>query len=239
MTMLQLNRQLRFLGTAVCLLALAWVVLHPQWEIVLTGGQVAHPSAWLWDEPDTRLLSVRSTGIDWLAVLGQAVLATFGAWFFWRVGGLPRRRGVPDRIPIVHDDHHASRIGRLADGRQFFVTEPFVAADSDEPGCDFLAVYLFAADGTLEEARIDSLGPRESIDDERARALVERRLAELGEVSFESIAVKPFHVVRDGVTFGLVPQEPECEGEGDDWWVVLVPGDYMAFTAPWDGYYDT
>ncbi|MGE3171368.1 MAG: hypothetical protein AB7O97_02005 [Planctomycetota bacterium] len=145
--------------------------------------------------------------------------------------------GVPDRIPIVHDDHHASRIGRLADGRLFFVTEPFVAASSDAPGCEFLAVYLFAADGAFVEARIDSLGPRSTMDVDAARSLLERRLAELGEASFESIAVQPFSVVRDGVTFGLIPREPEDDDEG--WWAVLQPGDYMAFTEPWDGFYDT
>ena len=145
--------------------------------------------------------------------------------------------GVPDRIPIIHDDYHASRIGRLADGRQFFITQPFVAASAGAPGCEFLAVYLFDAEGAFVEARIDSLGSRSTMDGDAARALLERRLAELGELSFESIAVQPFSVVRDGVTFGLVPREPE--DEGDDWWVILLPGEFMAFTEPWDGYYDT
>lgn len=145
--------------------------------------------------------------------------------------------GVPDRVPVRHDDYHARRIGRLADGRLFFITEPFVAAKADAPGCEFLAVYLFAADGAFVEARIDSLGPRSIMDVHAARALLERRLAELGELSFESIAVQPFSVVHDGVTFGLIPRAPEDEDE--DWCATLIPGDYMAFTEPWDGNYDT
>jgi hypothetical protein len=45
-------------------------------------------------------------------------------------------------------------------------------------------------------------------------------------------------VDRFGTTFGLIPVEPE-EGE-DFWYVDLQPGDYMAFSEPWDsGDYET
>ena len=36
--------------------------------------------------------------------------------------------GIPDTFPIIHDDYHARHIGTLADGRQFFLTTPFVPA---------------------------------------------------------------------------------------------------------------
>lgn len=65
---------------------------------------------------------------------------------------------IPARIPIAHDDHHASHIGRLADGRQFLVTTPFVPALDSDPGREFIAVYLFDAVGALLEARIDDVG---------------------------------------------------------------------------------
>ncbi|WP_435822543.1 hypothetical protein [Microbispora bryophytorum] len=43
---------------------------------------------------------------------------------------------------------------------------------------------------------------------------------------------------RFGTAFGLIPREPE--EDDDTWWVILEPGDYMAFTEPWDsGRYDT
>jgi hypothetical protein len=67
--------------------------------------------------------------------------------------------------------------------------------------------------------------------------LLSQRLAELGDVSFESIEIKPFAIERHGVTFGLIPQEPE---EPDEPWCVIVePGNYMAFFSPWEGDYDT
>jgi hypothetical protein len=148
--------------------------------------------------------------------------------------------GVPERIPIVHDDYYAKHVGRTRDGRQFFLTRPFCWG-----GPDFIALYLFDADGTLLEARIDELGPRSDPTlpgnvkqhDAREQHLLSERLAELGEVSFETIQVKPFSIDRAGVTFGLIPQEPE---EPDDpWSVIAEPGNYMAFYLPWDGDYDT
>ena len=37
----------------------------------------------------------------------------------------------PKLFPINHDDYHAKHIGTTADGRQFFLTTPFVPATKD------------------------------------------------------------------------------------------------------------
>nr|BFE57442.1 hypothetical protein GCM10020063_019680 [Dactylosporangium thailandense] len=39
----------------------------------------------------------------------------------------------------------------------------------------------------------------------------------------------------------LLREDTECtEDGGDPWWVELEPGNYMAFSSPWDsGEYDT
>ena len=154
------------------------------------------------------------------------------------------RRRPPARIAIDPDDYLASAVGRTADGRQVFVTEPFVPARGGDPGREFLAVYLFDRRGALLEARIDDLGPRAALDPEAARDLRERRVAELGPLERRRIEVQPFQLERFGVTFGLVPRPPDEEaGEADDedgWWVEAQPGNYMAFHEPWDsGEYDT
>ena len=45
----------------------------------------------------------------------------------------------PELIAIDHDDYHAEHVGRLPDGRQFFLTTPFERseqphdADLDKP----------------------------------------------------------------------------------------------------------
>jgi len=145
---------------------------------------------------------------------------------------------VPDRIPITHDDHHASRIGRLSDGRQFFVTTPFVPAIGVEPGREFLAVYLFDAEGALLEARIDDLGVRSQLDAVSARALLEERVTALGPLSYGDIVVEPFAVERFGTTFGLIPRPLEDDDESECS-LELQPGNNMAFFEPWEGDYDT
>lgn len=146
--------------------------------------------------------------------------------------------GKPSLIAIDHDAYHAEHIGRTADGRQFFVTTPFRPARDQDEGDEFLAVFLFDADGAFLEARIDQLGPRAAMDRGHRRALRDQRLRELGEVTFTRIEVAPFLVEEYGTTFGLVAR-PGHEAD-DPWWVELHPGNYMAFTEPWDsGEYDT
>ncbi len=147
-------------------------------------------------------------------------------------------KNKPKFIAIDHDDHHASHVGRTAKGAQFFLTTPFVPASEDSPGREFIALYIFDRNGRLRKAYIDDLGLRPRLDDQHRRKIFERRLAALGPVSFGRIRVRPFQLKRFGVTFGLVP-EP-LEDEGDNWCVETQPGNYMAFFKPWNsGDYDT
>ena len=146
----------------------------------------------------------------------------------------------PHSIAIDPDDYHARHVGRTRNGRQFFVTTPFVPTTSNEAGREFIAVYLFDSEGALIEARIDDLGPRASVDVDSAKDLFERRIAELGPTDQCRIEVSPFQVHRFGTVFGLVPRPPESDDEDDSWWVEAQPGNFMAFHEPWDsGEYDT
>lgn len=144
----------------------------------------------------------------------------------------------PDLIAIDHDDHHARHIGRLPDGRQFFLTSPFIPAIRESAGREFVALFLFDEHGRFLEARIDDLGARAALDAQHASRVYGQRLAELGDVEFCRIEVQPFEIERFGTTFGLVPRPPE--EEDDVWAVELQPGNYMAFFEPWNsGDYDT
>jgi len=143
----------------------------------------------------------------------------------------------PKLVAIDHDDHHASHVGKCADGAQFFLTTPFVPAEGG-PGREFVALYIFERDGRLREARIDDLGPRASLDAERASALFARRFAELGPVKLGRIRIQPFQVKRYKTVFGLIPEL--LDDGSDDWCVQVEPGNYMAFFKPWgSGDYDT
>jgi hypothetical protein len=146
--------------------------------------------------------------------------------------------GRPEIINIEHDDYHARHVGWTTDGRQFILTTPFEPATDRKPGGEFVALYVFDADGKLLNATIDELGPRATMDGARARELYDQRLKELGEVRFGRVRVAPFAVKRSGTEFGLIVREPE---DAEDIWVVeMQPGNYMAFFEPWDsGDYDT
>lgn len=146
--------------------------------------------------------------------------------------------GPPDRIAINADDHHARHVGRTADGRQFFLTTPFVPAVGGRAGCEFIALYLFDRKGKLIEAVIESFGPRAIADAAAISSRYDAMLVGLGEIALERVEVAPFRIERFGVEFGLVPREPEDEDE--PWAVEAQPGNYMAFFEPWDsGDYDT
>src|SRR5690348_4096907 len=95
----------------------------------------------------------------------------------------------PDLIAIEHDDYHAKHIGCFPDGRQFFLTSPFVPAMGGSAGREFVALFLFDDQGRFLEARIDDLGTRAELDQQRASRIYEQRLAELGEVEFCRIEV--------------------------------------------------
>ena len=147
---------------------------------------------------------------------------------------------APKIVALDHDEYSAKYVGRTADGRQFFLTTPFVPAKGADgiDGREFLALYLFDEAGRLVDASIDDLGCRADMDES---ARVERRdelLASLGDLIAGRIMVAPFKIERFGVEFGFIPQPPEEPDE--DWSVIVEPGNYMCFWPPWTtGDYDT
>jgi hypothetical protein len=151
--------------------------------------------------------------------------------------GPAMRDDAPALIAINQDDYHAEHIGHTADGRQFFLTTPFEPPKGEDKGGEYVALFIFDGQGNLVDALIDDFGPRSTVDDAARRSRYEQRLADLGEVTFDRIEVKPFTVERYGRQFGLIPREPD---EDDPWAVEMMPGNYMAFFEPWDsGDYDT
>ncbi|MFO0951861.1 MAG: hypothetical protein U0835_12060 [Isosphaeraceae bacterium] len=150
------------------------------------------------------------------------------------------KKGPPKTIALDPDEYAARYVGRTADGRQFFLTTPFIPAEQvgTPTGREFLALYVFDLTGNLLSATIDDLGPRVSMDEAAASARRDELLASLGPWKPRRIKVAPFRVERFGVEFGFIPQEPE--DPEDDWSVNVMPGDYMCFWPPWtSGEYDT
>ena len=139
----------------------------------------------------------------------------------------------PKTIPIRHDDYHAQHIGKMKNGNQFFLTAPFIPA-RNTPGCEFIAMYIFDKSGALINHEIENLGPRSTIDKDVAQKIYIKMLDDLGDVEFSDIMIEPFSIKAHDTEFGLIKRDPS-EGLA----LVLLPGNYMAFFEPWDGYYDT
>lgn len=85
----------------------------------------------------------------------------------------------PESLLIRPDKYHIRHVGRAGDGRQFFLTTPFVPAYPGEEGREFIALYLFDSAGDLVEARIDDLGPRATMDEAQASEIHAQRLPEV------------------------------------------------------------
>ena len=134
----------------------------------------------------------------------------------------------PERFTIEPDDFHAQLVGTTGDGQRFFMTTPF------EPDNEYVALFLWNADGTFDSVDIDSFGPRETFNEADHQDALERRVSRLGQFTIESVSVAPFSVESHGAVFGFVPQETDGIVS-----VHLQPGDYMVFSEPWDsGQYD-
>jgi len=149
---------------------------------------------------------------------------------------------APDRFTIVPDDYHVPYAGTAEDGRKFFVSdELFTTAGEEDAGSSYVGLFLWRADGTFDDARIDEVprpdgplpGQAAAAD---AQELVDARLDELGEYVLEPVEVEPFTTDIGGVTFGWKV------GRYDDgsYYVSVEPGDFIAYYEPWDGLeYDT
>jgi hypothetical protein len=147
-------------------------------------------------------------------------------------GDRPADDGPPERFTIVPDDFHVPYAGTAEDGRRFFLSDELFTLD--EPGAEYVGLFLWQADGSFDEVRVDLASPADGLP-AGAEELVESRLAELGDYVLEPIEVEPFTTEVDGVTFGW--RVDQYDGT---YVVSVAPGDFIAYYAPWDGLgYDT
>jgi hypothetical protein len=139
-------------------------------------------------------------------------------------------------IAIDADDYHARYVGRTEDGRQVFVTTPFIADKKGRSARSFVAVYLFDLVGNLAEAIIQDLGRQLLIG--QVQEQIDKHAVALGGITPGRILVRPFEVQRFGIAFGLILRSPDRAD--DPPCVEAQLGNYMAFFEPWDnGTYDT
>jgi predicted DNA-binding WGR domain protein len=150
--------------------------------------------------------------------------------------------GLPPRfVRINHDDYHAKYVGKLASGDQFFLTFPFVPRTPLQDGGNYIALYLFDEFGILKEARIYNELEQDIKTQTAVSEFVNNLLKTLGKHKFGDIKVAPFCVEQCGQQFGLIFDPGEADDDDDEPYtcVTVEPGNYMAFSPPWDGDYDT
>ena len=151
---------------------------------------------------------------------------------------------VPNKIKIKREpDYHTHFIGKTEDGRQFMAlvtaTIPSPVPEDWEQHKKWYAVFhSFDAEGRHLDTKAVCTGRTADGEDqvvEKAKAMREQMLAEVGKVSFEDIETELFSVTVDGFTFGLV--DVSSVGEKVDR-IDLLPNE-LTFSAPWNGEYVT
>jgi hypothetical protein len=151
---------------------------------------------------------------------------------------------VPERVRIAREaGYHTDTIGHYRDG-QFYAAVHGAHRDEDQtPDWErervrwYTFLHLFDADGNHRRSEISLIGIAPNLAGEpgkQAAAQLASLLGQLEDVTFGDIAIKPFTVTYDGVTFGLINESAPDRGS----WAELYP-DRLGFTDPWDGTYST
>lgn len=147
----------------------------------------------------------------------------------WRpVSWPPEPDTPPALIRVAYEPNHGrtDRIGRYADGQFFAIVH---GTRHNAPGDIGVALLLFDHTGTYTGSRIHNDVPRDD-----AAELRERLIAELPEVAYGDIAIRPFSVVEGDITWELVEHTTDSGKPR----VSFFPMDIM-FSPPWSGTYCT
>ena len=141
---------------------------------------------------------------------------------------------APEKIRLVPDDWHIQHVGRLIDGRLFWVDGQLNPTGGVTK--DFVCTFIFDQDGGLMEHSIELIGVRGSCPGRSVAMAMDRHVAALGDHSATDIWVRPFSVDSNNTVYGLIPRQTE----GGEWRVEFMPGNTLSFYAPWEaGEYDT
>ncbi|MEV6637610.1 hypothetical protein AB0M54_43460 [Actinoplanes sp. NPDC051470] len=148
---------------------------------------------------------------------------------------------LPDTIPMAHDDHRLDTIGTHAGG-QFYAAIHGARHDSVAAREDtwwYAFVHLFDATGHRVRSDITTVAQASYLRGElgdQARAALASLLAKLTDVRHGDIAIRPFELTHDGVTFALIDETDADPDRGP--WAELYP-DRLGFGPPFDGTYST
>jgi hypothetical protein len=151
-----------------------------------------------------------------------------------RAEDLALPNAAPEKIRLIPDQWRIRDVGRLSDGRLFFIDSQLESGGGSTR--DFVCTFIFDKDGRLDEHSIESIGERGAYRDGAVGRAIRRHVAALGNRILTDIWVRPFSVDSNGTVFGLIPRKTEA----GSWRVELMPGNTLSFYPPWEaGKYDT
>ena len=140
----------------------------------------------------------------------------------------------PEKVHLIPDIWHIQHVGRVDDGRLFWIDAQLDYANGITQ--DFVCTFVFDPDGHLVDHSIELIGERGTYPNGSVDIAMQKHLAALGSHSVTDIWVRPFNPERHGAVFGLVPRQTP----GGEWRVEFMPGNTLSFYPPWEaGEYDT
>ena len=102
-------------------------------------------------------------------------------------------------------------VGRFPDGRQLLLTARFRPTILGDTECRFVALVVFAPDGSRLESEIRSLGLRSHVSDAAVLSALQAWSKELDPFERAAIAIQPFEISSLGQEFGPLTLEAENE----------------------------
>lgn len=146
------------------------------------------------------------------------------------------------KIHLIPDQYHLSNVGQLRNGNNYWIDIQLKSEGNRTR--DFVATYIFDADGKLIDSNIIDLGLRTDENALSATTVIAEEKSRIGVINYESFLgekksfwVYPFSIFSHNLIFGLVVRKEDKDECGI---VDAMPGYTIMFYPPWeDGAYDT
>lgn len=144
------------------------------------------------------------------------------------------REDPPEKINLVPDRWHIRHVGRLGDGRMFFIARQLLSIPPAT--MDFACTFIFDDDGRLIEHAIEEIGVRGQYAHGHSDAVMARHLSRVLGIRRSAIKIRLFTVRHQNADFGMIPRRID----DGSWRVEFMPGNTLSFFPPWEaGGYDT
>ncbi|WP_235299768.1 hypothetical protein [Portibacter marinus] len=161
----------------------------------------------------------------------------------FKKGESPSLSIFPSTLPIKRfENYHTHHIGTYSQTNQFMIYEtflflkPFNEIKKNEEWQNFrkeyVVIYKFDKYGELISYEYLDAGTVKTFDEELTEKWISNQLDTLENYVYKDIKIKPFEVIIDGFSFGLIPNS---ESE----MIEMQPSNTIAFGEPWNGEYDT